>query len=1286
MNNNYLYESVLTDKDKNILKNNNIEVVDSISAFNNKNAIIDISSNKYKSDETFIKFLTNTVKETDKYGNKIIYIPVKDVKNVDTDKGYVGAICRYMKISAMDFRNRFPKTIFIFYNENRESLPVVIDKYKATEYKTFRTLLDTLISNNNKTQLIVPSSSVGTSASKSPVKDVISDKEKKEENKKEIEDNKENIVSIVADVTDKSKDVDAAWKNIEKDDNLKSIIISTAEEEDTTGPKLDPKVKARMSTLNNEFMKKKVHNMSIEDIMAAKKDDQLEESHLKVSSINDDWEHIKFINFQKKYDMNYDIINMLYSLTKMSYPVSIVNIDIEDTSTNMDYVYTYTVDLEDGFGKKSTLLFDIPKFKNNRFMKLRGNEKVMSGQLLLLPCLKTDEDTVQCVSNYKKIFIRRKGLSGKSYPTSDRLLKALKKIGNNDVGIKVVFGDNTTICSKYNLPVDYIDLCEQLARIETSEYIYLFNQDDYFVKYNADKKLGIPYAIKRKTGEVIYYNPSSNMDDEDSDDFDPNKKSSLLSGIILDELASTNFDFAKIVDSIKVSNTLNYSEASILNRKIPLVIVIGYSIGLENLLKRAKIKYNFVSDANEENKKKKIEYNSNATGRIKLSNGSLLYEASYEASMLLNGLSICDTEEFSLEDMNKRATWLDFLDSFGGRVVADGLDNFVDLFLDPITKEVCEHEGMPTNYFDLLIYANNLLSDNDYNRHTDISGNRYRTNELVAGYFYQALSKAYEEYKIQIKRGRRVGMSMKRSIVIDMIFQDPMTSDLSILNPLLEIEASNSVSFKGLSGMNSSRSYSLDKRTYDDSMNNKLALSTGFAANVGINRQTTIDMDINGKRGYINNSDNDEKSVAKTLSMTEAVTPFGTTHDDPFRSAMTFIQTSKHSMRTKKSMPLLITNGADEAMPYISSDTFAYKAKEDGVVVDITDEYMIIQYNKPVIAKDETQYTTEYVDLKEEVQKNSDGGFFITLKLDTDLKKGDKFKKGDIIAYDRTSFSNKNGEDDNLAYNVGLLAKVAILNTDEGFEDSTSVSTWLSEAMATDVVVEKDKDISKNTNVYYMVKVGDAIQEGDPLIIFQNSFDEKDANLLLKNITDPEFVSDLGRVKLKSKYTGVIQDIKIYRTCEISEMSESLQKIVTEYEAKIKAKKKIYEKYKSPGENLLDPDYKMEAMGKMKNNPDGIKIVFYIKYNDKLSVGDKVVAQSANKGVIKNIFPEGEEPFSEFRPNESIHALFAARSFNARMVTSVWVSGGINKCMIELDRAVKEIMGLDSNTKLEDMV
>ena len=389
-------------------------------------------------------------------------------------------------------------------------------------------------------------------------------------------------------------------------------------------------------------------------------------------------------------------------------------------------------------------------------------------------------------------------------------------------------------------------------------------------------------------------------------------------------------------------------------------------------------------------------------------------------------------------------------------------------------------------------------------------------------------------------------------------------------------------------------------------------------------------------------------------------------------------------MPTKKSMPLLITNGADEAMPYMSSNTFAYKAKANGKVLKTTLDYMLIEYDEPIVTDDSNTFKSEYISLKDEIMKNSDGGFYVTIKLDTDLSVGDTFKEGDIIAYNRASYSNKNGETDNLAYNLGVLAKVAILNTDEGFEDSTSVSEWLSDAMTTDVVVEKDKDLSKNTNVYQIAKVGQSVQEGDPLLVFQNSFDEKDANLLLKNITDAEFVSDLGRVKLKSKYTGVIQDIRIYRTCEIEDMSESLQKIVSEYEAGIKATKEMYAKHNIPGINTLPPDYKMQPTGIMKNNSDGVKIVFYIKYTDKLSVGDKVVAQSANKGVVKGIFPEGMAPFSEFRPNEDIHALFAARSFNARMVTSVWSSGAINKVLVELDRAVKDIMGIEC-LSLEEM-
>jgi len=1255
---NYFNENALTQEIDSKLKKRGIKATtDSIKELDGRGAIIDTKQYQKLEDSSFMKLLALTCKEVSNYSKRIIYIPVskwyrKGTNRLIESKTPLGTICRYIKSNPDEFKRQFSNIVFIFYNDNRESFSLYADDYKSSEFRTVEFLLNTLVQHS------IPHFT-NVSGLKSPVKDVVSDTF--ESKKSERDDKKQELVAAIANAAEDAENEDEAWSAIEEDEYIKQIILDL-EEEDDGKPQFNNARTSRIAKLNDEFLDKKLGDTKISDIVYKTSEIPIPSKHLNISSINEEWDDIKFINFNAAYDANNDIIKIIHSFANKSYPISVVDINIEDTSNNMDYLYTYTVVTEDGYGKRSTLVFDIPKLINHRFMRLRGNEKVVSGQLLLLPCLKTDEDTVQCVSNYNKIFIRRKGLEGRSYPTSDRLIKALRKYNGSD--IKIVFGDNGAICSKHELPTDYIDVAKNVMRIETEEAIYYFDQDIYYTKFDADKKNGIPYAINKIDSSVRYYKDQSAM----------------LSYVIADEISSMSIKFDDLFKAQKSATRLNYSEASVMANRIPLVVVIGYSLGMDGVMKLCGISGEYRSDD-------KKSFNPDTEAIIRFSDGYIRYPVNYATSMLLNGLSVCPTETYSLEDLNKRSMWLDFLDEFGGRILSDGLDNFADLFIDPITAEVCRDCRIPSNYFDMLMYANNLLADNKYNRHTDISGNRYRTSEIIAGYFYKAITKAYADYKSQVKHGRKVGISMKRSAVIDGIMSDPMSSDLSILNPLLEIEANNSVSFKGLSGMNSDRSYSLDKRTYDDSMINKLAMSTGFAANVGINRQTTIDMDVAGIRGYIKQTNPDDMSVSKTLSMSEAVTPFGTSHDDPFRSAMTFIQTSKHSMRTAKSMPLLITNGADEAMPYISSDTFAFKAKENGEVLEVTKDFMVIHYDNSVYTAaigGSTGITNELIDLREQVKKNSDGGFYITLKLDTDLKAGDRFKKDDIVAYDKTSYSNSVGESDNLAYNLGVLAKVAILNTDEGFEDSTSVSSWLSSAMATDVVVQKDVTISKNANVYSLVKVGQYIQEGDPLIIFQNAFDEKDANLLLKNITDPEFVSDLGRIRLKSKYTGTIQDIKIYRTCEIEDMSESLSKIVVEYEKDIKRRKALYKKYNADGANILDPDYKMDTTGIMKNTIDGVMIVFYIKYNDMLSVGDKCVAQSANKGVVKNIFPEGKEPFSEYHPDENIHALFAARSFNARMVTSVWVSGAINKAMIELDRQVKDIMGIEPKY-LEDM-
>ncbi len=168
----------------------------------------------------------------------------------------------------------------------------------------------------------------------------------------------------------------------------------------------------------------------------------------------------------------------------------------------------------------------------------------------------------------------------------------------------------------------------------------------------------------------------------------------------------------------------------------------------------------------------------------------------------------------------------------------------------------------------------------------------------------------------------------------------------------------------------------------------------------------------------------------------------------------------------------------------------------------------------------------------------------------------------------------------------------------------------------------------------------------------------------------------MGRISIKSKITGVVQDIKMYRTVEKDEMSDSLKKQFNKHEKPIKEYKKVIEKYKVANPVNLEPDYKLEPTGKLKNAKDSVLIEFYLKYEDNMSIGDKLIYYSALKGVIKDIFPVGKEPYSDLRKDETIHSLLAIGSVNGRMVCSVEVNALINKVLIELDRKVKEKLSI----------
>ena len=303
-------------------------------------------------------------------------------------------------------------------------------------------------------------------------------------------------------------------------------------------------------------------------------------------------------------------------------------------------------------------------------------------------------------------------------------------------------------------------------------------------------------------------------------------------------------------------------------------------------------------------------------------------------------------------------------------------------------------------------------------------------------------------------------------------------------------------------------------------------------------------------------------------------------------------------------------------------------------------------------------------------------------QLETTFKKGRTFKKNDIIAANKEFFTTGW---DGTRFAIGTLAKCAIMSSFCTYEDAKMVTQNLAERMSSDFVMKKHVILGKNATIANMVKVGQQIKAGDPLMTFEQSNSEEAMNQLLRNIGEDlrEDIKEFGKTALKSKYDGVVEDIKIYSTFDLDEMSPSLKKVVGDYWAHIRSKKSLVRKYK-----ITDPTYTgstfMETDGPMKADENdkikgykvlegGVIIEFYVKYTDVVGVGDKLCDFGALKGVTCTVIPKGKEPFALGSPDEEISTITPAASILSRMTPSIVSVAWANMVIVELKKHLKQM-------------
>lgn len=1070
------------------------------------------------------------------------------------------------------------------------------------------------------------------------------------------DDNKSDEIEIITNDKEDGKDSDDEIEDEqEKDEENNHITDEILGFDDNMADDISKEIISQIDDKEVEFTKKqleflennekylnslKFKNKTLKNIVENKNDNPIPKTVLNIDSPNELWKNLTYVNTEKAYDLDADIVKIFYFFGNINkHNLILTDLKVEDTSTPQDYKYTWTASFRCfKNANKFDIKVDIPKMVDDKFMYLGGNNKYLGKQLFRIPISKSDISEVQLVSNYNKIFARinKEYLNNKS---SSRVYKLTKVLLNNDLkNIKIIKGNNNRINTKYDM---------DLERYDTGSVISQIHYKDMNIVFDMDK-------IKDDHKNIIgYYDNGKKIFTENNDPF----------GTILNILLNDD-EFRNLYENAKDSTNYVYSDITILSSKFPIIYILCFHLGLDKALKLANINYEIV----DKKSKNDIGY-----AYIKLKDFYIKYEDNTRNSLLMSGLKDCGAEIFEYSELNDRNSWIDMLEILGiSRIKVDGVDNFYDLYIDPITNEACEHYKLPNNYLELLVKASDMLLDTGFLEHSDVSLYRLRSNEQIAGYLYNVLSEEYARFILSLKKTKKGKMFVKQSSVIELIMKDKMFSDTSDINDLNMMESSQQVSYKGYRGMNTERAFSLDKRSYSKSMNGIITGSTGFAGNVGMDRQIALNTKIKSTRGYL---DEVEVTESKDLSLgdlstTDAMIAMTTSSDDPFRQLMGYLQRNKHFVPTEVSDPPLITTGVDVALPYLTRNQFSIVSKYDGVIEELNDDYMLISYNNG---------QKDIINMKSHSIKDSAGGMYLELEYMTNFKKGAKFKAGKIIAWDKKSYSHNKTEE--LSYNFGTLTKVALLNTNESYEDSCKISYDLSSKMSSVIMKLHEVTLNKNCVLYHVAKAGTFIKDGEPLVIYQNPFDDSETNELLSklniNSDDNEEVNDLGKIVIKSKVTGLITEVRVYRTVDKEEMSPTVLKYFNSFAKPYEDKLKIVNKNNIKEKiNEFSFTEKQEPVGKLKNATDSVVFEYHIRTTNKFSTGDKLVLYTANKGVQHDFFPIGLEPTSEFRPDEKIHAFGSLSAINKRKVTSVTKVALINKSIIELTRKVKDILGI----------
>ncbi len=853
------------------------------------------------------------------------------------------------------------------------------------------------------------------------------------------------------------------------------------------------------------------------------------------------------------------------------YPIKVKKIESTVEDNNSDRFINYKVTLQNlNGGKKEpyTVELRVPSPVNEKYFKLHNNSYIMSNQQFLRPVTKTDKNEVRMISNYG---IVRVGLANSRFnPTN---LEDITKYINIRYP-KLIKTLNETSC-------------------EFSDGSVIF-----FTGNNIYSSSERSISIDIETGR---------LQDAKTKEFLKQNKYEFLFDVILDKIHTINPD-----DKLaKTKKATPYIWIYLGALKMPLILYLWSQKGLLATLNDYGINYDIVDkDTPEEG----VFYVAQADGNfLKISPENL------KQRMVVNALSTIKLKE-PIKDLNDPQEIYNYITQTYGTRSIILIRLLSENFVDPITKELLQFENMPTNLVDLSSkIAVDQLLNKKMDSLSDLKIYRARLSEIILNIVFKQIKLSHNFYRKKVTEGDpQATVFLDPDYVINSLLTEAgILQQTEPVAPVTEIMLSSRVSKGGKGGVPSRKSFKKEHRNIHHSQYGNLgAVSTPEYVDVGLTCHHTLTPVITNQYGSYGAKDITQLSGWQTLTLDEALTPFQNQVDSD-RLTLARTHANQTTPISNPEQPL-VCSGAEFIVPQLASTRFIHRAKKEGIITDVDD-------NKTITVK----YKDGTVDIFDIVPRMSrtKRGSYIALEMDT-LEKDTKVKANQPVAF--TKNFNKNG-----TYCAGKNLNIALFNyLGLNHEDSYILTKDIADTTMTNSVEEVSIMIPPDTKIINLETQKHKKLEGGEILVefsYDTSLDEylESTNMGVEDDGDENsdqemFSSGLKSIK-KLAPRGEIIDIKVY----INNKNSADKQLISFHNELVKEQKAVIAKLASVVKDKdkqlsitdnMDLSFINVGDNKYKGNVFvGSRIVYFIKKQKSVNVGDKLSNRYGAKGVVSKL-------------------------------------------------------------------